>query len=800
MKLVGVIASCATLVALAVIIILVPTILASVRRAKDSARAQSLALHGGAVNDLTCKITRLIDSSRLWISLLERGGGMDLPASLNTLLPVAWSTLTSNEAVEQLTYGTAGNEGVAMDSPLSLAGQNYSATSTKLKLRIANTSTHCRQTLHWDAADPLIDINDINRTVLQTRCNYVYPQRSWYRFVANRTQHSASTELVMTPLEPNFTGEYVAAAVGRYVRSLTPTARPETDRGVGVVDFSTRAMTQAFSATPLSRRGIMGIFVAGTEQIMGMAPALESLARRANASDPDSDVVGLKEVQHLRVDNLFRRVGGALAPILREPRVFGTRTTEIKAAGLTLIANYVDIHELGGTLHWRVVLLTPEEDFTDEVTRQRNITLGVCIPVCVLLIIAQCVIMYRLVAVPLGDISEAMEDTAALRPSTDVVAESPVTEIQAIQGSFVTMSGQLSKLRSYVPQAVLARLSGADDDDDEEGGESASEKRCDPASTPSNTSRRSRQSSSSTQSRFLVGAPGTVPAAGTGFALFDAGVLEPKPCSAVVVVNLRGFGSSTAERATELHANMTRKVLDVAKTYRGALDYFHGDHYFVTFNSTVMCAAPANKAASFVNALRDACWNMAGNAPLSIGVAAGKTNAGFLGCDGTRKFSTVGKCFMDAMALERRCAQLQNKHGLLDDGTVGSLFALVTERVARDTETTLYYLAMGLRNRVGVNDGVAFALVRARSATAGSDAGDQEWLYVVGEGDSDDPFKTHNAAFNELAHGRVMEASHALPSVKGCAEGPQAAVRPLLAASTDELHTVLRTMSVVAAE
>ena len=135
---------------------IVPPTVNSINRAKVRAEKDSLALHNSAVTGLETKLNQMVASAELWVDVLERGGGMDIPHSFQTLLSVQWALVAGNPAIEQVTFGASSNEGIALDTPASLNPEDgYPPTATELKLRINGSgSAQCRGKWIWDSAHP----------------------------------------------------------------------------------------------------------------------------------------------------------------------------------------------------------------------------------------------------------------------------------------------------------------------------------------------------------------------------------------------------------------------------------------------------------------------------------------------------------------------------------------------------------------------------------------------------------------------------------------------------------------------
>ena len=781
-KLVVVVALCGVVIVAAMVAILVPTIQANIRRGQETARLENEASLGNAASQVQEMLVGLENSAKLFADLLEEGKGMDIPASFDTIVPVMWAMVRDNPMIEQATFGSEGDEGIAMDTPESLAEDGYPASMTKLKIKLANTSLACRSYFGWNSRD----VHNITTAaqIASPKCDYSFPGRSWFRKIkaktVNNTGYDNKTTIVATELEPNFGGSHVTAAAGRYVRSSLPTARPwSTSKGVAAIDFSTRRLVAVLNQTRLAPRQVIAFFVVsekGFGDIAAMVPLSESLSLiDPTIEDEEDAVIGLKNVSHLNPNHRLRRISPTIQSILAVPGNHTAISTQtVLEHGARRIVSWRDVYMLGGTLHWRAVSVTPEEDFTEHITRERNLTIAVCIPVAVVLILLESALLLYLLS-PVGVVGHRMALTARFADdgAEDESSGSFVAEVAALENAYLAMRKQLNRIRSFVPQSVLM------EEDDEIAEELMDMTHLPPEaereSSPGSRGRSDRAARDSGKvsvrsMRSLTSdtRQGSVaPVAALGMNRTSLGLSGQQV--SVLTLNLSRFHHSLSmlslDAIVETYRHMSGTIVQQASEHRGVVDNFQGDHYYVSFNAASTCHMHATRAVAAATAiLQHFDSRPAFSGVVTGGVATGKALVGNLGSDAMKRHCTIGEVYTQATVLERLA-----KH--YDTGREGLVAA--SQRVMEETATShatqvldLVPLSGGQVQPVAALRGRLDALTKDAPSPAAPTDG--EWLYNL----TNNPYGPVNEAFlaiQRLVNGADTTA-HTVASLVAAAE------------------------------
>eukprot|EP00672_Neobodo_designis_P028806 CAMPEP_0174832552 /NCGR_PEP_ID=MMETSP1114-20130205/3737_1 /TAXON_ID=312471 /ORGANISM="Neobodo designis, Strain CCAP 1951/1" /LENGTH=847 /DNA_ID=CAMNT_0016066413 /DNA_START=88 /DNA_END=2631 /DNA_ORIENTATION=- len=448
------------------------------------------------------------------------------------------------------------------------------------------------------------------------------------------------------------------------------------------------------------------------------------------------------------------------------------RFTKVDGANYYTVAGPVDLSMPGLSLS--LVVTMPEEDIVGDVVTGRNIAIGVTAGVFVLASVISFVLISKLLA-PLPIISERMFKAAAFEDDADAAANeySSMDEIFQLQDAFYSMSFELNRIKSFVPQSVLqSRVNNDDLDLDEDepeltsasgisvdlhrrgssanlGGSakvSSAHYSSDMRSERSLTKGRSGDCASTVRSS-KVGSRKGHPAVA---ALKTAAGLNRENVT-VLVINFRGFHDKLADSDidTILHNfdDAVTAVLQHVNDNKGVLDTFHGDRFLATFNAVRRCASHSRRGVAAARGAIAALENAAFRIPATAAVVTGRCQVGNVGSDQMKKFNILGPAVTQAALLERMTK--------LYPGTS----CIVPEKVFPDVSAhhSLRYLDI-----VRLPGATKPCLVADVTGEISAEA-EGEWLYVVSQHD-ESPKSTLrvpmiNEAFACLARGDVAAAT-----------------------------------------
>eukprot|EP00758_Cryptobia_borreli_P013429 Tbor_TRINITY_DN5832_c5_g1::TRINITY_DN5832_c5_g1_i1::g.6049::m.6049 len=141
-----------------------------------------------------------------------------------------------------------------------------------------------------------------------------------------------------------------------------------------------------------------------------------------------------------------------------------------------------------GGMNWRIILFLPENDIIDGIVAGRDLAIYICITITVFAVIVNFLFVTLLLR-PLNTVAEDMYRVASMQDMGEVSANVSVTtgadvpgpltkksaepslsvfsEIATLQFAFNIMRTELGKIKSYLPQSVLAQLYGSDELPDE---------------------------------------------------------------------------------------------------------------------------------------------------------------------------------------------------------------------------------------------------------------------------------------------------------------------------------------------
>lgn len=382
---------------------------------------------------------------------------------------------------------------------------------------------------------------------------------------------------------------------------------------------------------------------------------------------------------------------------------------------------------------------------------------------------------------------EAMDDVAANRTSV-------LSELSALQASFIAMNDKLLQARPYLPQALLVTV---DDDRDEEGSEVSLNFNGTAVDASSNVdmidremgnslTRRASQDSSITESTMR---------ASTLLSSTNSPVAAPSSCSAayrriaMLVINASGFHSTVSALAPHetqsVVSGLVSAVEGAVRNERGLVDSFHGDHFMVSFNTVRLVGVAVRNAALCALQVESAVRQQTPFKRVSMGLAEGRTLVGNMGNASIMKLCAVGPVCGLAVLLER-VAQA-NPHRLGSEGC-GGCGCVMSETTAREVESHVHSNVIGwvswrsFRPESSRKEVTPVAVSVLRSSVTSED---EEWMYVVNQSNhsnslrgvirllSQDLLQCFNVAVAQLtteSHSTPSQSSNSLPPSPGVKE------------------------------
>jgi hypothetical protein len=202
----------------------------------------------------------------------------------------------------------------------------------------------------------------------------------------------------------------------------------------------------------------------------------------------------------------------------------------------------------------------------------------------------------------------------------------------------------------------------------------------------------------------------------------------------VVMLNLTGFHARP-----EMLENFPRIVTAISKcarNHKGALDSFHGDHFFVTFNALTSCVLHTRSAASMYCDLKTELDTL--RVEFTAGITTGEALIRVLGNDAIKKFSIVSLIVPDAVTLERQCRRVIHHAKALAYVTMESEVAFVAH---------YHYCRPVFLSHDGCKRNV-ISLYR-KTEPCESD----EWMYELEAQSKRDPFATVNGLARAFLRG-----------------------------------------------
>eukprot|EP00756_Hemistasia_phaeocysticola_P020273 Hpha_TRINITY_DN15710_c3_g2::TRINITY_DN15710_c3_g2_i1::g.41677::m.41677 len=401
-----------------------------------------------------------------------------------------------------------------------------------------------------------------------------------------------------------------------------------------------------------------------------------------------------------------------------------------------------------------------------------NIMIIVVVCCCVVLMIVSVFFVLSIIR-PLLELEYEMAEVATMHLETIDTDRTPhkLEEVGNMQRSFFIMVKNLIEYRNYMPQSVLQDL---EEDEEEEEEQSETRRSTDAASTKksqaqSGVSTASKRKSSAAQSKMS-----RMSQSQRSVLLRDKpqqknsameGGLKKKPVS-LVVINLKSWhkAAEVLTDCSEAHAGILSTILEVLNPASKAVpETFCGDRITISWNAVKACGTHRPKAVEVAEAIdkklkmsENIVSLMKGEAiETSIAVVTGEVRAGNAGCMGMKKFTFFSPNVTWLYALERI-------------GKKAGCSFVADQFIFNETKNNYYFRTVELvrfEKRSPKN-------LTVHEMTGKKEAGEDEWMYQLEEGEKSDP----NAAWNNFVAAAIKgdgEAADLLAKLKDSSAIPQ---------------------------
>ena len=429
------------------------------------------------------------------------------------------------------------------------------------------------------------------------------------------------------------------------------------------------------------------------------------------------------------------------------------------------IANHVGVRELDGRRYfvavipistakadgmgWRFALFLPEDEVIAGIVRGRDIAIYICVAVVVVAAAASLIVITLLLR-PLDAVAERMYRVAMMQDvdeATDAT-NSSLLEISTIQTAFNTMTAELAKIKSFLPQSVLEQLYGGMSDDEEGDLESIAGTHI----TSTDVAHQSRRASGKASTGHLRTADGSVVTGSSG------GLCAPALNTTVRLSNRkvtmlslnvlqfhRYMTECNTDHLVQQHGHIVKAVADACAEFRGVMDGFQGDRFTISFNAVTHAGNHAVLAAHAARAVCEAVWNRT-SLTVSSGLASGFAMVGNMGSATTKRFTVLSPVVSSAVLLERLSKRYCSEEpvtltagGALQD--LDAMFELLT------LDAIMMPVAKGRAKRTRL-----CAIMGVKEASA------DEWMYEMQEGTKNSKYGAANEAFRLFLEGMVTDA------------------------------------------
>ena len=489
-----------------------------------------------------------------------------------------------------------------------------------------------------------------------------------------------------------------------------------------------------------------------------------SFTKEALQIDSGVDIGGVMEIARFSEKS---KIKGLLAFLLDR---YGSIENAMKHKAILMSCDHgvlsFPFRILGG-LELILVMEVPYNDMMGHADRTSMVALVLAVSIS----LGSAVVVFLFVRVllqPLDLLADDMGDVVLMKLQTHGPPRrlSSISEVAGIQIAFHTMALSLSEYRQYLPQSVLCNLT--DIAEPEETTLEPEPERADPLTPPRSSSSSPKAVSSEFPTDGTSGSQSSgelTPSRGGDLPLMSA-TLRAK-CVSLVIVNLHNFNglarSLTSRALAGVYSKYLEPIVSTARTFRGIVDEYSGDHVYITFNTTLESSMHRNKAVECCLALLELFskktfkeLSQSSDEPTrqkkrlrtNLVAGSGRALCGNMGCSGLKRYSVIGSCASYLRVLERWGAHWGA--GIVVDGAIGDDLGIATSferkklcRVTLREEDTrvrsLYEIVKPFRG------------VKA-----------QEWMYQLERVAEEAKYRQYNNAVDLLYEAKFDDAFEAL--------------------------------------
>eukprot|EP00758_Cryptobia_borreli_P015283 Tbor_TRINITY_DN6009_c0_g1::TRINITY_DN6009_c0_g1_i1::g.11642::m.11642 len=261
---------------------------------------------------------------------------------------------------------------------------------------------------------------------------------------------------------------------------------------------------------------------------------------------------------------------------------------------------------MADAMGWRIILFLPVEDFIIGIIEARNLACHISVAIIIFAVIVS-FLNVRLLLKPLNalvedmyrvssmqdmdeNLSDAASDSTGVNNTTTNGSISILSEIASIQFAFNAMRAELTKIKSFLPQSLLALY---------EGGEFSDEGEVDKESRVSDENPQqcnSDDGSECTYSRSVQCRGGKR----KNITLNTALSVSHRSVT-VISLNIAGYHATLStkdiSKITHIQSALVTAISSACTEHRGVMNSFQGDRFLVSFNAVTSVGNHAVQAA-----------------------------------------------------------------------------------------------------------------------------------------------------------------------------------------------------------
>lgn len=430
-------------------------------------------------------------------------------------------------------------------------------------------------------------------------------------------------------------------------------------------------------------------------------------------------------------------------------------TTMVDSSQNNVYLYILDVTD-GMGLQLRLVVCTPEIDYTETIIKQRTITVSILVCGIVCLVIIG-IVLIHLSLRPLKRLEERMNNAASLQDETEDSNETLISEVHSMQYAFDELQAELLKIKTYLPKTLFASNNDDDNETETESFNEQSVRSSNAGRTPPDLPLDARSVKSN-----------AIPEINRSLNLVNSCTVRKV---AIMVFNLCKFESETDIMKMQSLQSKTLEIVErVSNSHRGVLDTYNGDHIFISFGACSNVASPSIKAAHSAFAARSEIESVGYNC--SVGIATSSAKVGNMGTAATKRMNIIGPAYTDAIRLERLCR-------------AKNVWNLVTSSVSKEIEYEYYFENVDI---IMITKPRIISTMIAAKSGGPSD----EWMYELRNSDNKDVRKQWNKIFETYLAGDMEFINSYSPPEQNITELESEIIAKLKAVSSEE-YAIMRT-------